>query len=94
MNTTEGIYNSHYAVNNAIDALNGDDGLNVSTKAIMLRFMIHIVGDIHQPLHSIELFNKTYVNGDYGGNLEYITTYISKIKTKLHMYFDSGAELL
>jgi len=57
MNTTEGIYNSHYAVNNAIDALNGDDGLNVSTKAIMLRFMIHVVGDIHQPLHSIELFN-------------------------------------
>jgi len=47
MNTTEGIYNSHYAVNTAIDALNGDDGLNVSTKAIMLRFMIHVVGDIH-----------------------------------------------
>lgn len=36
-----------------------------------MRFVLHIVGDIHQPLHSIQFYNNTYngPKGDMGGNL-------------------------
>ncbi len=34
-----------------------------------LRMMIHIVGDIHQPLHSAALFSDRFPTGDEGGNL-------------------------
>jgi len=37
-------------------------------RAIMARFLLHLVGDIHQPLHSTMMFNNTYKNGDQGGN--------------------------
>jgi hypothetical protein len=31
--------------------------------------VVHLVGDIHQPLHSVALYNLTYPKGDIGGNL-------------------------
>lgn len=37
-------------------------------ESIALRFLIHYVADIHQPLHTIELVNGDYPKGDKGGN--------------------------
>jgi len=74
----------------AIEALRMDDGTNTLTKALFMRFIIHIVGDIHQPLHSSEMYNLTYPTGDLGGNIETIYT-VDKKKSKLHSYFDAGA---
>lgn len=36
-------------------------------RAFMARYLLHVVGDIHQPLHSTMMFNNTYKNGDLGG---------------------------
>jgi hypothetical protein len=36
-------------------------------RAFMARFLLHLVGDIHQPLHSTSMYNETYKNGDQGG---------------------------
>ena len=36
-------------------------------RAFMARFLLHLVGDIHQPLHSVAMFNSTYKKGDMGG---------------------------
>ena len=33
-----------------------------------LRFLIHYVGDIHQPLHCMNRVDKSYPAGDKGGN--------------------------
>ncbi|VWU51166.1 p1/s1 nuclease, putative [Hepatocystis sp. ex Piliocolobus tephrosceles] len=33
----------------------------------MLRYFIHIFGDIHQPLHTISFYNKYFLKGDHGG---------------------------
>jgi hypothetical protein len=33
----------------------------------MARYLLHLVGDIHQPLHSVSMFNSSYKKGDYGG---------------------------
>ena len=41
-------------------------------RAAMLSYLIHLVGDEHQPLHCSSLFNATYTNGDRGGNDLYV----------------------
>ena len=37
-------------------------------KAIGLAWLFHLVGDIHQPLHTAQLFTIDYPKGDRGGN--------------------------
>ncbi len=37
-------------------------------KALALCWLIHLVGDIHQPLHTSNLFSDQFLNGDRGGN--------------------------
>jgi hypothetical protein len=37
-------------------------------KAIALAWLFHLVGDIHQPLHTAQLFNADYPQGDRDGN--------------------------
>ena len=46
------------------------DNLNKTTaeRALFARYLVHIVGDIHQPLHSVAMFNESYKTGDRGGN--------------------------
>jgi hypothetical protein len=62
-------------------------------KARMLRFLIHFVGDIHQPLHCVSRY--TSVNGkpvgDRGGN---DFTIVGVSSDNLHSYWDSGLGLL
>jgi len=33
----------------------------------MARYLLHLVGDIHQPLHSVTMYNSTLKKGDAGG---------------------------
>jgi hypothetical protein len=37
-------------------------------KAVALAWLFHLVGDIHQPLHTVQLFTVDYPQGDRGGN--------------------------
>jgi|SRR5579872_7504521 len=46
-----------------------DKSTSPQDKAIMLAWLFHLVGDIHQPLHSSALFSKNlFHDGDRGGN--------------------------
>jgi len=66
---------------------------NTFEKSMMLRYLIHVVGDVHQPLHSINFFDDfLFPNGDFGGNL-FLIDYSSQINN-LHKFFDSGADSL
>lgn len=38
--------------------------------SVALRLVIHYIGDMHQPLHTIAEVNTTYPDGDHGGNSE------------------------
>jgi hypothetical protein len=40
-------------------------------RALALCWVLHIVGDIHQPLHVSDLFSKDYPAGNSGGTLSY-----------------------
>ena len=93
INYTSISVNSVATVQQAIKALKANLLKNTAERALFVRYLIHVVGDIHQPLHSAALYNSTFKNGDAGGNL-------LKIKMKngtlmnFHSFWDSGAQLL
>ena len=43
-------------------------GTSAQDRAIYLSWLIHLIGDIHQPLHCASLVDSTYPKGDRGGN--------------------------
>src|SRR5262245_16910186 len=46
-----------------------DPNVSDRDKAVMMTWLFHLVGDIHQPLHTSALFSqKLFPNGDRGGN--------------------------
>ncbi len=62
-------------------------------QAQALRFIIHFVGDIHEPLHCATRVSADHPDGDRGGNLVLIKILGSngKLKsTNLHSYWDGG----
>lgn len=61
-------------------------------KSLLIRYLIHVLGDVHQPLHASSLFNDRFPNGDKGGN-DFRIDYSSNINN-LHKLFDSGADKL
>lgn len=61
---------------------------NPYERARFLAFLVHITGDLHQPLHAVSLFSQQHPAGDRGGNL-YKIRYNSKV-TNAHKLWDQG----
>ena len=57
-------------------------------KAMALAWVFHLVGDVHQPLHTSALFTTDFPNGDQGGNLIFIRTRANANTTRLHSFWD------
>jgi hypothetical protein len=57
-------------------------------RAIALCWVLHLVGDIHQPLHAAALFSKDSLTGDAGGN-GFIIRWENRV-TDLHSIWDGG----
>ena len=66
---------------------------NTAERALFARYAIHLAGDIHQPLHSVALFNETYPKGDLGGNAHKVILTNGSI-SNFHAYWDAGAYIL
>jgi len=46
-----------------------NDATSNAEKAVALCWILHLMGDLHQPLHTVALFSKAYFpSGDRGGN--------------------------
>jgi len=58
-------------------------------KAFALRFIFHLYGDLHQPLHCGEVYNQTFPSGSFGGNLIQVTYPKATTVENLHSFFDS-----
>lgn len=65
---------------------------NSFDKGLSLRILIHVVGDIHQPLHVASRVSEKHPNGDKGGNFVKLGT--NPIAANLHQYWDKGAGFL
>ena len=63
-----------------------------SDKATALRFVIHLVGDIHQPLHCVSRVSASYPHGDLGGNKVLIGQPLNELPSEitLHSFWDGG----
>jgi hypothetical protein len=55
-------------------------------RAVALCWVIHLIGDVHQPLHAASLFTSTFPTGDKGGNDLAIRADGGVVK--LHSYWD------
>lgn len=82
--------NSVQLVQNAIKVLTTNINKTTAERALFARYLVHVVGDIHQPLHSVSLFNETYPSGDRGGNSLKIVL-LNGTVNNLHSFWDSGA---
>ena len=63
---------------------------NHAERASALGWLLHLVGDIHQPLHVSDQFSKEFPAGNGAGTLEYIMDPINKIPMPLHLLWDSN----
>jgi hypothetical protein len=57
-------------------------------KARQLRFLLHIVGDLHQPLHAASYYSAQFPTGDRGGNSWNVSGF--DWTTELHALWDGG----
>lgn len=57
-------------------------------KAVALCWIFHLVGDVHQPLHTTALFTLDYPRGDRGGNAIYVRVKPDSSTINLHGLWD------
>src|SRR4029077_2539834 len=57
-------------------------------KAIALAWLFHLVGDVHQPLHTTQLFTVEYPQGDRGGNQICVRVTQARQQMDLHRFWD------
>lgn len=93
LNYTENAVNSLELMAQASKILSTNLMQNTAERALFARYAVHVVGDIHQPLHSVALYNRTYPSGDIGGNLEKIVLG-NGTTSNFHSYWDAGAYIL
>ncbi|MDY6829459.1 MAG: S1/P1 nuclease [Pseudomonadota bacterium] len=80
--------------NDLIEALShaeaGVAGAKVGTVdgAIWLAWLLHLIGDAHQPLHCVDWKGPGFINGDRGGNRLYVRPHQTGRPVNLHAYWD------
>jgi hypothetical protein len=67
-----------------------EKSVSLEVRAVYLSWLIHLVGDIHQPLHCVSLVNSNYPapQGDKGGNGFYVRPNTAGVA--LHSIWDQG----
>ena len=64
-----------------------DPAASDEEKAVVLAWILHLVGDLHQPLHASGVYSADYPAGDRGGNL-FMVKYHGNV-TDLHTFWDN-----
>ena len=61
-----------------------------SERAWALCWLMHVTGDIHQPMHVSDLFSKDFPEGNGAGSMGYVMDPVSKSPITLHILWDSN----
>lgn len=64
---------------------------NPTERASALGWVLHLVGDIHQPLHVSDQYSREFPAGNAAGTLEWVEDPISGSPMPLHMLWDSNS---
>jgi hypothetical protein len=93
--STDGTPTQVLTAPNAVTAMPGfadalaDHGIPASVRAYGLGWLVHVIGDLHQPLHGISRASAAHPNGDSGGNAEWVQIGEASIDTSnLHAVWD------
>lgn len=78
--------NLHAAIRQSIKVLK-NPAAGIWEKSFLLRFLLHAVGDIHQPLHCIQYYSEQFPHGDLAGHRFTISGMPYK---NLHLLWDSA----
>lgn len=65
-----------------------DSGASDELRSYDLVWLLHLVGDVHQPLHTITRFTQKQPNGDKGGNDVKVCITATDCGGKLHRFWD------
>ena len=61
-------------------------------RAVRLCWLLHLIGDVHQPMHTVSLVDQTRFpaddHGDQGGNLLAVQRAVGEAPIRLHAYWD------
>jgi len=60
-------------------------------RALALCWLLHVLGDIHQPMHVSDLFSKDFPTGNGGATMSYVLDPVTKKPIPLHVLWDSNA---
>ena len=63
-----------------------DKDADAESQAVHLAWLLHLIGDIHQPLHTTALVTEDYPTGDRGGNDFWIIA--KRAPINLHSFWD------
>src|ERR1043165_1405564 len=74
------------ALSNSLATLR-DRNTPAAERAVSLCWVMHLVGDLHQPLHAATFLSDTFPQGDQGGNLIAVCD-ASQIPLNLHSFWD------
>lgn len=66
----------------------GDRRASKAERAFALCWVMHLVGDIHQPLHTAQLFSKPFPDGDELGSKQFVREKAGDVPVTLHWYWD------
>jgi hypothetical protein len=69
-------------------ALLRDPAAPPAQKAIALCWLLHLTGDIHQPLHAVTMVSARWPQGDRGGNLFWVKPGVVDKPVNLHSFWD------
>ena len=61
----------------------GNPALSEPERAIQLAWLLHLIGDVHNPLHTVARYTRSLPTGDRGGNSVYVAG-----ARNLHAYWD------
>ena len=67
-----------------------DGRASQGARAEALCWVLHVTGDIHQPLHTAELFSATYPDGDLGGGRQFVRDPLGDGPIALHWLWDDA----
>jgi hypothetical protein len=67
-----------------------DTSASPGERALALCWVLHLAGDIHQPLHTAQLVSRDYPQGDHGGGLEYVRDPVDGSPITLHWLWDDS----
>ena len=59
-------------------------------RALALSWLMHIMGDLHQPLHVSDLYSKDFPTGNGAGTMAYIWDPLADTAMPLHLLWDSN----